>query len=180
MKRVVIFASGNGSTFDYLAEHSAGVFSIVGLFYNKPEAGVVSLARQRDIPVFFVDQAQHWQLDLASLAPDLIVLAGYLKLIPEAITKTYQIINTHPALLPAYGGQGFYGARVHKAVLAAGETISGVSVHRVDEAYDRGEILAQESVEIKPNDTPHSLALRVQAVEKPLLLRVIKQLLEEV
>lgn len=178
MKQIVIFASGSGSTFEYLVEQAGGHFQVAALFCNQPTAGVIERAKTHHIPVVMIDQRDQWREELTRIAPDLIVLAGYLKLLPADIAQAYAVINTHPALLPAYGGKGFYGERVHQAVLAAGETRSGVSVHWVDEAYDRGEIIAQREVAVEPGDDAESLAARVQAVEKPLLLHCIKEILE--
>jgi folate-dependent phosphoribosylglycinamide formyltransferase PurN len=102
---------------------------------------------------------------------DLLVLAGYLKLVPAAVIARYRdhVLNVHPALLPAFGGRGMYGHRVHEAVLASGARESGATVHLVDEVYDRGAILAQARVPVLPDDTPDRLAARVLAVEHRLL-----------
>jgi len=106
---------------------------------------------------------------------DLLVLAGYLKLVPPGVVQKYagRIINVHPALLPAFGGPGMYGQRVHEAVIASGTADSGPTVHLVDEVYDRGEILAQRRVPVLPGDTPATLAERVLAEEHRLLPDVI-------
>jgi len=106
---------------------------------------------------------------------DLVVLAGYLKLVPAPVVHRYRgrIINIHPALLPAFGGPGMYGHRVHEAVLANGASVSGATVHLVDEIYDRGAILAQARVPVLPADTPDTLAERVLAVEHRLLPTVV-------
>jgi folate-dependent phosphoribosylglycinamide formyltransferase PurN len=108
---------------------------------------------------------------------DLLVLAGYLKLVPREVVAAYRgrIINIHPALLPRHGGPGMYGRRVHAAVLAAGDRESGASVHLVDEVYDRGEVLAQERVPVLPGDTPESLAARVLEAEHRLLPAVVRE-----
>jgi folate-dependent phosphoribosylglycinamide formyltransferase PurN len=102
---------------------------------------------------------------------DLVVLAGYLKLVPAPVIAAYRgrVINTHPSLLPAFGGKGMYGVRVHRAVLASGARETGVSIHLVDEVYDRGEVLAQVRVPVLPNDTAERLAARVLEVEHRLL-----------
>jgi phosphoribosylglycinamide formyltransferase-1 len=102
---------------------------------------------------------------------DLVVLAGYMKLVPPQVVAAYsgRMINTHPALLPKFGGKGFYGMRVHEAVLAAGETESGVTVHFVDAEYDHGPVFLQRTVPVLPGDTPESLRTRVLAVEHELL-----------
>jgi folate-dependent phosphoribosylglycinamide formyltransferase PurN len=115
---------------------------------------------------------------LAALEPrrvDLLVLAGYLKLVPAEVVARYRgrIINVHPALLPAFGGKGMYGRRVHEAVLASGARESGATVHLVDEVYDRGTILAQARVPVLPDDDPETLAARVLQVEHRLLPAVV-------
>jgi len=107
---------------------------------------------------------------------DLIVLAGYLKLVPPAVIAAYRdrIINIHPALLPSFGGPGMYGLRVHQAVLASGVKVSGCTVHLVDEEYDRGPILAQSRVPVLPGDTAETLAARVLEAEHRLLPAVVR------
>jgi folate-dependent phosphoribosylglycinamide formyltransferase PurN len=115
--------------------------------------------------------AADWLERLARHRVDLLVLAGYLKLVPAAVIARYRdhVLNVHPALLPAFGGRGMYGHRVHEAVLASGARESGATVHLVDEVYDRGAILAQARVPVLPDDTPDRLAARVLAVEHRLL-----------
>jgi folate-dependent phosphoribosylglycinamide formyltransferase PurN len=114
----------------------------------------------------------------ASGGADLVVLAGYLKLVPPPVVARFRsrMINIHPALLPAHGGPGMYGQRVHEAVLASGAAESGVTVHYVDEHYDRGPIIAQARVPVRPGDTPESLAARVLEAEHQLLPRVVLEL----
>jgi phosphoribosylglycinamide formyltransferase 1 len=106
---------------------------------------------------------------------DLVVLAGYLKLVPGDVVSAFRgrMVNVHPALLPAFGGEGMYGRRVHEAVLASGARVSGPTVHLVGEEYDRGPILAQWPVPVDPNDTVESLAARVLAAEHRLLPAVV-------
>ena len=107
---------------------------------------------------------------------DLVVLAGYLKFVPVAVTRRYagRIVNVHPALLPQFGGPGMYGARVHRAVLAARATVSGPTVHFVDEVYDHGALIAQWRVPVQPTDDEHTLAARVLRAEHLLYPRVIQ------
>ena len=107
---------------------------------------------------------------------ELVVLAGYLKLVPAEVVAAWRgrIVNVHPALLPAFGGPGMYGLRVHRAVLASGASESGASVHLVDEVYDRGAVLAQARVPVEPGDTPERLAARVLAAEHRLLPAVVR------
>jgi folate-dependent phosphoribosylglycinamide formyltransferase PurN len=108
----------------------------------------------------------------------LVVLAGYLKLVPKSVVSRFRgrMINIHPALLPDFGGPGMYGHHVHEAVLASGARESGVTVHFVDEEFDRGEIIAQERVPVRPNDTPETLAARVLEAEHRLLPKVVLDL----
>lgn len=109
---------------------------------------------------------------------DLVVLAGYLKLVPARVVARFRqrTINIHPALLPAFGGPGMYGRRVHQAVISSGATLSGATVHYVDEQFDRGPIIAQRTVPVFPDDTAESLAHRVLAVEHELLPQVVLEL----
>ena len=120
-----------------------------------------------------LDILAHWK-------PDLIVLAGWLRKIPEAVLAAYPdaIVNIHPSLLPKFGGKGFYGLRVHEAVIAAGEAASGCTVHLVNEEYDQGRILGQRRVVVQPSDTPQSLAARVLEQEHQLYPACISELLK--
>lgn len=191
MKQLVFFASGSGTNFqsviDAINEGKINA-TITGLIVNKPGTGAADRAKKNGIPVeilapssfetseayesVLLNTLKHWQ-------PDLIVLAGYMLKIPERIIEVYpeQIINIHPSLLPKFGGKGFYGLKVHQAVLEAGETETGCSVHLVDEKYDQGPILAQRKVAVKENDTPETLAKRVLKHEHELLPEVIKNYL---
>lgn len=141
---------------------------------NRPEAGALAIAREHGVATAVLgDPADPsaWQAALGAHRVDLLVLAGYLKLVPPDIVRDWagRIINVHPALLPRHGGPGMYGARVHRAVLDAGDRESGATVHLVDEEYDRGAVLAQARVPVLPGDSPESLAARVLALEHRLL-----------
>ncbi len=177
MKSVVVFASGYGSTFKYLVEHS-DTFQVTHLVTNKPDAHCTEIAKEHSIPVLSTKE-EGWINTLKTMNPDLIVLAGYLKMIEPELIKAFpnRIINTHPALLPRYGGKGMYGMNVHKKVVEEGERETGVTVHYVNEEYDRGEIISQEVVSIEASDDAERVSEKVQAVEKPLLLRTVKRLL---
>ena len=134
----------------------------------------MELARSQGIPVHLLNDTadpEEWRRVLEAAGVDLVVLAGYLKQVPGAVVRAWRgrIINVHPALLPRHGGRGMYGRRVHEAVLAAGDAVSGATVHLVTEEYDQGEILAQGTVPVLPGDTPDTLAARVLAVEHKLL-----------
>lgn len=155
------------------------------------EAYALKRAESRGIPTMVID-AHDWpgprERDdkllevLNELNPDLIVLAGYMKILPESIVGRFprKIINIHPSLIPQFCGEGFYGMRVHRAVLEAGETTSGATVHYVDEGVDTGEVLLQEQVPVLKGDTPESLAARVLETEHRILPEVINILSREV
>ncbi len=174
------FASGSGSNFLALhaAEARGAPWRIQLVVSDREDAGALERARAlgiatRVIPVSGRDPAEVAEETLAALEAhgiQVIFLAGYLRLVPRSVTEAYhrRILNVHPALLPAFGGKGMYGRRVHEAVLAAGERVSGPTVHFVDEQYDEGTILAQWQVPVLPGDTPETLAARVLAVEHRL------------
>ncbi len=178
--RIAVAVSGGGSNLQALLDSlPARGPAIVGLVVSdRRTAGGLDRAEERGIPTaVFADpaSADEWLGLLTRHRIDLIVLAGYLKLVPAAVIAAFRgrILNIHPALLPAFGGAGMYGKRVHQAVLDAGATESGCTVHLVDEVYDRGEILAQARVPVLPGDTAESLAARVLAEEHKLLPRVV-------
>ena len=168
--------SGRGSNLQALlrATEADGPAEIVLVITDKPEASGLDHARRRGIPVTVLADAgapEEWLQSLHEKKIDLLVLAGYLKLVPAAVVAAYRgrIMNTHPSLLPAFGGKGMYGDRVHRAVLASGARETGVTIHLVDEAYDRGPILAQSRVPIREGDTAEDLAARVLEAEHRLL-----------
>ncbi len=178
--RVAVAVSGRGSNLDALLRTLAPgrTAEVVLVLSNRPEAGGLDVARARGIPTVVLHDstdAEAWLDTLERAHAELLVLAGYLKLVPPAVVARWRgrIINVHPALLPAFGGPGMYGRRVHEAVLRSGATESGASVHLVDEVYDRGQVLAQERVPVLPGDTPETLAARVLAVEHRLLPAVV-------
>jgi folate-dependent phosphoribosylglycinamide formyltransferase PurN len=145
---------------------------------NRPDAPALQVAASFRIDGRVLadpNDAAQWLAQLERHQIDLVVLAGYLKLVPAPVVARYRdrIVNIHPALLPAHGGRGMYGHRVHEAVLAAGDRESGATVHLVDEVYDRGAILAQSRVPVLPGDTPERLAARVLDVEHRLLPAVV-------
>jgi formyltetrahydrofolate-dependent phosphoribosylglycinamide formyltransferase len=148
---------------------------------NRPDAGALERARLAGVPAAVLrDPGDPAEL-LAALTDaraDLVVLAGYLKLVPPPVVARFhwRMINIHPALLPAHGGPGMYGRRVHEAVLASGAAESGATVHYVDDQYDRGPIIAQERVPVRPGDTAETLAARVLEAEHRLLPRVVLEL----
>ncbi len=164
--RIAVLASGAGSNMEAIADH----LPIALVASNKATAGALAKAQARGIPTAIL--ANHNDADemlrvLRQHCIELIALAGYLKHVPDAVTRAFRgrILNIHPSLLPSFGGPGMYGERVHAAVLAAGVKITGVTIHFVDADYDRGPIIAQAPVWVHPDDTLESLAARVLEVE---------------
>ncbi len=195
MMRVVVLASGSGSTLQALvdafpharpahAEAPDGV-DIVAVICNTPGALALDRARRAGIPAILVDHRgrgrEAFEGDLAAAIDahhaDLICLAGFLRILSAAFVRRYagRILNTHPALLPAFGGKGMYGERVHRAVLEARSPVSGCTIHVVDEIPDGGPIVAQTTVPVLEDDTPGSLAERVKAAERRLYPEVIRR-----
>jgi phosphoribosylglycinamide formyltransferase 1 len=188
--RLAVLASGGGSNLQAIIDHlhaSGGppVAEVALVASNRSGAGALGRARERGIPAAVIDDPADGPALLALLESrhvDCIALAGYLKLVPREVTARWRgrIVNIHPALLPKFGGAGMYGRRVHEAVIAAGETQSGATVHQVDDAYDRGTIIAQERVPVEPGDTPESLAARVLAAEHRLYPRTLHELARKI
>lgn len=184
--RVAVFVSGGGSNFVAVDDfqkargsHAAG--EVVLVVSNKANCVALSRAEERGIPTARLadprDGAALLML-LESHGIEVLVLAGYLAFVPDAVTRAYRgrIVNVHPSMLPAFGGRGMYGHHVHDAVLAAGARITGATVHFVDEVYDRGAIIAQWPVPVFEEDTTETLAARVLRVEHALLPRVVELL----
>lgn len=189
MHNLVFFASGSGTNFQSVIDAiNSGRLQaqISGLITDRPEAVALERAEKHGIPTHIIDLkkpdiGKHLLDLLSGLEPDLIVLAGYLKKIPDSIIEKYRgkIINIHPSLLPKYGGKGFYGMRVHQAVIENGEKASGCTVHFVDEIYDNGSVIEQVKVSVNKNESPDSLAKKILREEHKLLPRTIKKLLTQ-
>lgn len=180
---LALLASGTGTTAGEIMEAAGHTINacVRLVICNNSSAGAMSRARERGVPTAHLSGVTHPDpddLDAAMLAAlravevDLIVLAGYMKKVGPRVLEHYagKIVNTHPALLPAYGGKGMYGDRVHAAVLADGVRVSGASVHEVTAEYDEGAVLAQVPVPVHLGDDIASLRTRVQAAEKDLLM----------
>ena len=177
--RVAVLVSGGGTNLQSLLDATAtpGAPARVAVAVsNRADAGALDRARSAGVATaVLADHSNAAEVLRALGHADLIVLAGYLKLVPAEVVARFRcrMINIHPALLPAFGGPGFYGRRVHEAVLASGATVSGATIHYVDEHYDRGAIIAQWPVPVHAGDTPDTLAARVLAVEHRLLPAVV-------
>ncbi|HPE87591.1 MAG: phosphoribosylglycinamide formyltransferase [Bacteroidales bacterium] len=189
MKTIVIFASGNGTNAARIAEYFSNTQGIAlrAIFCNQPGAYVLERAKQAGIStVLFTREALYHNGEvlqkLQSLSPDLIVLAGFMWLIPDPLLKAFpqRILNIHPALLPAYGGKGMYGMHVHNAVIANKEKESGITIHLVNEKYDAGDILFQAKCIVAPEETPESLAQKIHALEYKNFPEVIESYLRQV
>jgi formyltetrahydrofolate-dependent phosphoribosylglycinamide formyltransferase len=187
--RIAVFVSGGGSNLGALLAHQAALGTaaqgeVALVVANRRNAAALERARAAGIATHVPDDPTDGDALVATLAAHdiaVVVLAGYLALVPAAVVRAYRgrIVNVHPALLPAFGGPGMYGRHVHAAVLAHGARISGATVHFVDEEYDRGAIIAQWPVPVFEEDSPATLAARVLRVEHVLLPRVVELLCGE-
>ena len=187
-KRIAIFASGSGSNAQKIMEHfkysdSAEVALVLS---NNPEAFVLQRADNFEIPTHVFDRHDFYESDevvnlLKRLDIDLVVLAGFLWLVPENLLKAFpnKIINIHPALLPKFGGKGMYGDKVHKAVLAAGEEEHGITIHFVNENFDEGEVIYQAKFRVEPGDTLEVIKFNGQQLEHLHYPKVIENLLKK-
>lgn len=177
--RVAVLASGGGTNLQALLDACRGSAArIVLVASNVSDAPALERARTAGVPTALIEEPANGAALTELLqrhGAELVVLAGYLRLVPAETVAAFaeRMINIHPALLPAFGGPGMYGRRVHEAVLRSGATVSGATVHLVDEAYDRGPILAQWPVPVQPGDSPERLAARVLRIEHQLLPAVV-------
>ena len=186
MKRVAIFASGSGSNADNIANYFKGsdAVEISLILANNPEAYVLERAKKLGIESVVVTGKEFRAADkvleiLKDRNIDFIVLAGFLLLVPAKLIEAYpgKIVNIHPALLPKHGGKGMYGDHVHEAVVAAGDTESGITIHLIDERYDCGTTFFQATCPVLPTDTPHDVAEKVHALEYEHFPRVIEEII---
>ena len=176
-----MLVSGGGTNLQALLDalHNSPVARVARVISNRPDAGALARAQRAKVPAVVLREPRDAGELLGVLQDiEIVVLAGYLKLVPADVVRRFRgrMINIHPALLPAFGGAGMYGHRVHEAVLASGATESGPTVHFVDEEFDRGAIIDQERVPVKPGDTADTLAARVLEAEHRLLPRVVLEL----
>lgn len=179
---------GNGTTLQSVIDNieNGTLNAKINLVVSDNEnAYALTRAEKSNIPTYIIKSKSLEDIDieledvLKSYDIDLIVLVGYLKLIGKRLVNKYTIINTHPSLLPKFGGKGMYGMNVHRAVVEAKEKISGPTVHFVNDKYDEGNIISQSIVKLDKNETPETLSAKVQAAEKIQLTKVLKEFIEK-
>ncbi|MGB9663997.1 MAG: phosphoribosylglycinamide formyltransferase [Ignavibacteria bacterium] len=188
--RICVFASGRGSNLQAIidgVEQGKLNCEIVFVLSNNSSSGALEIARRKNIPAFHLSEKvfhkNSFEDSLIELLdrykPDLIVLAGYMKLVPLSVIKKFRnrIINIHPALLPKYGGKGMYGMNVHNAVFQAGDKISGVTIHLVNENYDEGKIIYQEEIDISDCKNPEEIAERILKLEHRVYPEIIQKII---
>ena len=186
MRRIAIFISGEGSNaLKMLDEYSSSQTIDVALVYSsKHNLKVQNACKEKGVEFHFLSWNLKTQEDILGLCikKDIswIVLAGFLKLIPESFIDSFpnKIVNIHPALLPKFGGKGMYGMHVHEAVIAAKSSESGISIHFVNGAYDEGQIIAQFKVGLEPNETPETLSLKIRTLEHLYFSETVVQLVQ--
>lgn len=186
MKRIAIFASGTGTNAARIMEHFTDhpALQVALIVCNKPQAGVLSIAATHKVDTLLIERDRFFSGDgyvaeLQEKKIDWIILAGFLWKVPLSLLQQFKghIVNIHPALLPAFGGKGMYGNRVHEAVLATKATESGITIHYVDEEYDHGATIFQARCPVLSNDSVNSLAARIHALEHQHYPRVIEELI---
>ena len=182
--RMAILGSGNGTNAQQISEYFANRsdVQVACIIYNKRNAYIAERAKNLGIESHYICRADFYENGavmkyLQEKEVDWVILAGFLWLVPEEMLEAYpnRIINIHPALLPKYGGKGMYGHHVHEAVVAAGEHESGITIHVVDNHYDRGTTLFQARCTVTPNDTADTLAAKIHLLEKEYFPRVIDE-----
>jgi phosphoribosylglycinamide formyltransferase-1 len=187
-KRIAIFASGSGSNAQKIMEHfkRSAEAEVVLILTNNPQAYVLQRADNFEIPSHVFTRQEFYETDdvirmLKNLQVDLIVLAGFLWLVPKSLLTAFpnKIINLHPALLPKFGGKGMYGDNVHKAVLAAGEEESGITIHFTNDEFDEGEIIHQSKFKIESGDNLEMIKFKGQQLEHQYFPKVIENLLKK-
>ncbi len=186
--RIVILASGNGTNAERIMTYFADseLAEVVLVLTNNSDAGVLSRAEKAGVKTSVLSKNMYTDgpafLEfLETVRPDLLILAGYLKLVPSEVVARYprSIINIHPSLLPNYGGRGMYDGRVHAAVIANRDAQSGITIHFVNEIYDQGEVILQAKVDVDPTWTPNDLARAIHQLEYKHFPVVIEKILEE-
>lgn len=182
--KIAIFGSGSGTNAENIIEyfHKDSSIEVSLVVSNKADAYILERAKRHNVPFIFLNKAEILESDvllsvLAQYQIDFIVLAGFLLQIPSSLINRYpnKIVNIHPALLPKHGGKGMYGDRVHQAVVADGDTQSGITIHYVDEHYDSGAVIFQATCEVLPTDSSSDVATKVHQLEYAHFPRIIKE-----
>jgi phosphoribosylglycinamide formyltransferase 1 len=188
MRHIAIFASGSGTNAENIIEYfsTRNSAKVALILSNKRDSFVLARAAKHNIRSVFFDHREFYITGqvlgyLLDNKIDFIVLAGFLWLVPENILSLFnkRIINIHPALLPGYGGKGMYGENVHKAVIANHEKESGISIHFVNEKYDKGDIIFQAKCRVEPSDTPETLAMKIHSLEYQHYPEIIEEVLSK-
>lgn len=184
VKKIAIFASGSGTNAENIIKYfnKNKLIKVDSLWSNNPSAYALTRASSLGVETFVFNRKQLYETGevhskLRNRKIDLIVLAGFLWLIPENIINDFTIINIHPALLPKYGGKGMYGIKVHQAVIESGDKETGISIHYVNDKYDEGEIIFQAECPVEPEDTPEEIAQKVHQLEYKYFPEVIERIL---
>lgn len=189
MKNIAIFASGIGTNAKKIIEyfHTNPYIRIRLIVSNKIDAPILQIAQENHIDTLIINRKDFYEStqildELSACAIDFIVLAGFLWLVPPYLVQAFdkKMVNIHPALLPKYGGRGMYGMRVHEAVKAAGDLITGITIHYVSENYDEGDIVLQASCTINPDDTPATIAQKVHVLEYKHFAPTIEKLIQSI
>ena len=186
MKNIAIFASGEGTNaqniIDYFNDSSTIKVKVV--VSNNPHANVLNRAKKEGVPTMLINREDFYKSNkvieqLQKLKTDWIILAGFLWFIPENLITVFhrKIINIHPALLPKFGGKGMYGMKVHDAVIEAKENESGITIHFVNNEYDKGEVIAQYRCAVDSSDTPQTLAAKIHELEQLFFPKAIEQVI---
>lgn len=188
IKKIAIFASGTGSNAKKILEyaHSTKAFEVAVGVTNKRDSGFADLMLKNGIKTYFVNNSMlscetPLEQILLEKEIDLIVLAGFLRKIPDAMIDAFpnKIINIHPSLLPKHGGKGMYGLHVHEAVKAANDKETGITIHFVNKEYDKGAVILQERIQISQNDSPVDIAQKVQQLEHEFFPKTIEKILAD-
>jgi len=187
-KNLIVFASGAGSNAQQIINYFRNKkdIKVALIVCNNPKAGVLEIAANEQIPVMLINKEKFLSDDfpdeIDTYRPALIVLAGFLWKIPERMVHKFtgKIVNLHPALLPAYGGKGMYGANVHNAVINAKEKESGITIHFVDEKYDHGQIILQARCSLDENETAETLGKKIHKLEHAHFPKTIEHILNDI
>lgn len=188
MKKIIIFASGSGTNAENIIKYfqKNQKAEVTHVFSNKLKAKVLQRATNLNVTALHFDRTSFYETNdvlhiIQDAKPNLIVLAGFLWKFPENLTQAFsnRIINVHPALLPKYGGKGMYGKYVHQAVFDNKESVSGITIHYVNENYDEGAIIFQAETKVLDAESPHEIAQRIHELEYEHFPKVIEHILEK-